>query len=192
VAQQYVSNGDNRLSRWRFPQSTIYHRRLIRGKGKTMWNRAIIWVLCIAVVESILCADAYAVLPNQPKPTHLTKVVEKLGTGTDALVALRLQDKSVVSGYLAHAGPESFTVIDNATGEERTVAYIEVNRLEGVNVSTGVRVHHGGGFRAGVARGMAMVIPGRHVQSNSFIGGKALIIGIVIGILIAVIVAKET
>ena len=141
-------------------------------------------------MESIICADAHAVLP--PNSTHLTKIVGKLGTGTDALVALRLQDKSVVSGYIAHAGPESFTVVDTATGEEHTVAYVEVNHLEGVNVSTGVRVHHGGGFRAGVARGMAMVLPGRHVQANGYLARSTiLIIGIVVGILIAVIVAKE-
>ena len=155
-----------------------------------MWNRAIVLVLCIAFVEATLCADAYAVLP--PKQTHLTKVVQKLGTGTDSLVAMRLMDKSVVSGYIAQISPESFAVIDNTTGEKHTIQYEQVSQLEGVNVATGARVHHGGGFRAGVARGMAMVLPGRHVQANGFATTTVLIVGIVIGILIAVIVAKET
>ena len=155
-----------------------------------MWNRAIVWVLCIAVFESIVCADAHAVLP--PKETHLTKAVAKLGTGTDALVALRLQDKSIVSGYVTKTQPESFTVVDTSTGEERAVMYAQVSQLEGVNVSTGVRVHHGGGFRAGIARGMAMVLPGRHVEANGFTKTTVLIIGIVLGVLIAIIVAKAT
>jgi len=155
-----------------------------------MWNRAILLVLCIAFVESVLCADAYAVLP--PKQTHLTKVVQKLGTGTDALIAMRLIDKSVVSGYIAQISPETLTVIDNVNGEKHTIAYEQVSQMEGVNVSTGVRVHHGGGFRAGVARGMAMVLPGKHVQSNGFATTTVLIVGIVIGIIIAVAVAKAT
>lgn len=157
-----------------------------------MWNRAIVWILCIAVFESILCADAYAVMPNPPKATHLTKVVNKLGTGTDALVALRLQDKSVLSGYISHVGPESFTVVDGATGEERTVSFAQVSQLEGVNASTGTRVHHGGGFRAGIARGMAMVIPGKQVPANGYAKSTILMIGIGVGILIAILVAKAT
>jgi hypothetical protein len=160
-----------------------------------MWNRAIVLVLCIAFFESIVCADAYAILPNQPKPTHLTKVVDKLGTGTNSLVALRLRDKSIVSGYISQVGPQSFTVVDAATGEVHPVSFIQVAQLEGVNTSTGVRVHHGGGFRAGVVRGMAMVIPGRRppVQSNQLLGTTTLLlIGIAVGILIAIVVAKET
>ena len=103
---------------------------------------------------------------------------------------MRLQDKGVISGYVARIGPETFTVMDPATGEERTISYLDVNRLEGVNVSTGVRVHHGGGFRAGVARGMALLIPGKQVQSNSFSKRTTLVIGIIIGILIVIILAK--
>ena len=70
--------------------------------------------------------------------------------------------------------------------------YAQVSQLEGVNVSTGVRVHHGGGFRAGIARGMAMVLPVRHVEANGFTKTTVLIIGIVLGVLIAIIVAKAT
>ncbi len=158
-----------------------------------MW-RILTWVLCAALVESLLCADAFAIrkdsTPSPRKAAHLSSLTERLGSGNEALIAVRLRDNAIVAGYIREAGPDSVSITDPQTGETKIVSYDQVTRLHGVNLITGVQVHDGGGVKAKLASALRYVVPGRGVQSNSFAGTTLLIIGIVIGILIAVVVAK--
>jgi len=77
--------------------------------------------------------------------TQLTK----LGTGKDALVRLELRDKIKLSGYISEAGAESFVVTDSA-GKATTVAYPQVKRAQGNNLSTGAKIAIGVGIGAAV------------------------------------------
>lgn len=56
--------------------------------------------------------------------------VEKLGTGHNARVEVRLRDNTVVKGYIGAAEQESFTVTDNKTGVTRTIAYADVSEVK--------------------------------------------------------------
>ncbi len=157
-----------------------------------MW-RILTGVLCVALVESLLCADALAIGKDAAparKIAHIGQLVGKLGSGNDALIAVRLRDKSTVAGYIQQAGPDSVSIVDPKTGEARIVPYDQITRLAGANLTTGVQVHDGGGMKAKLASAFRYMVPGRHVQSNSFAGTTLLIIGVVIGVLIAIIVAK--
>ncbi len=158
-----------------------------------MW-RILTWVLCAALVESLLCADAFAIrkeaASSPRKVAHISALVDKLGSGNDALIAVRLRDKSTVAGYIRQADPDSLSIADPKTGDIRVVPYDQVTRLVGVNLSTGVQVQDGGGMKAKFASALRYLVPGRRVQSNSFAGTTLLIIGIVIGVLIAILVAK--
>lgn len=160
-----------------------------------MLKRGLTIVLCGLLVETMLAADAWALQPAGPlmnqQTVRVRSAVQRVGTGTDALVAVRLRDKSVVSGWISGVGPDAFQVTDSHSGAQASVKFLDVSRLAGANLLNGDTVQYGGGIRAKLAKVIAVIVPGRQVRSNSFLGSTALLIGIVIGILIAIIVAKS-
>jgi len=160
-----------------------------------MLKRVLTIVVCGLLMETMMAADAWALQPAgplaNPQTARVRIALQRVGTRTDALVAVRLRDKSVVSGWVAGVGPESFQVTDPHTGVQSAVRFLDVSRLAGANLVSGDTVQCGGGIRAKLAKAIAVIVPGRQVRSNSLLGSTALVIGIVIGILIAIIVAKS-
>ena len=73
----------------------------------------------------------------------------KLGTGQDARVRVELRDKTRLEGYISEAGPESFVIVNKA-GVATTVAYPQVSKAKGNNLSTGAKIAIGVGIGAGV------------------------------------------
>ena len=73
----------------------------------------------------------------------------KLGTGKDALVRVELRDKTTLEGFISEAGAESFVVTD-AAGKATTVAYPQVKRAQGNNLSSGAKIAIGVGIGAGI------------------------------------------
>ena len=73
----------------------------------------------------------------------------KLGTGKDALVRVELRDRTKLEGYISEAGAESFVVTDRA-GKATTVAYPQVGKVKGNNLSTGAKVAIGIGVAAAI------------------------------------------
>ncbi len=159
-----------------------------------MLKRLLTIVLCGLLLETMLAADAWALQPAGPllskQAVRVKGAVERVGTGTDALVAVRLRDKSVVSGWVSGVGPDSFQVVDPHTGTQATVRFLEVSRLAGTNLVSGDTVQYGGGIRAKLAKAVSFIVPGRHPTANGFAETTLLIIGIVLGVLIAIVVAK--
>lgn len=72
--------------------------------------------------------------------------IAELGVGKDARVAVKLNDKTKLSGYLSQVNDDSFVVIDLKTGTPTTVAYPEVAQVQGHNLSTGVKIAIGVGI----------------------------------------------
>lgn len=160
-----------------------------------MLKRVLAILLCGLLFETMLAADAWAIQPAGPalngKAARVKSAVERLGTGTSAVVAVRLRDKSVVSGWVSNLGADAFQVTDPHTGVLSTVRFVDVSRLAGANLVSGDTVQYGGGIRGKLAKTAALVLPGRHVASNGYISRTTLVvIGILIGILIAIVVAK--
>ena len=171
--------------------------------------RAFTWIMCVLLVEAALCADAAAMQPGAPasaasaaaatespasahsQSARIRRLLDKLGSGDDALLAARLRDGSVVAGYLADSGPSSFSIADRQSGTLRSIDYNQVDRLAGYNLVSGTQVEQGGGIRAKLARVAAYILPVKRVSRNNLSGGsKVLIVGIIIGIVIAIVVAK--
>ena len=75
--------------------------------------------------------------------------LSKLGTGEDARVRVELRDKTKLEGYISEAGPESFVVVNKA-GVATTVAYPQVAKAKGNNLSTGAKIGIGVGIGAGI------------------------------------------
>jgi len=75
--------------------------------------------------------------------------LSRLGTGEDARVRVELRDKTRLEGYISEAGPESFVVVNKA-GVATTVAYPQVAKAKGNNLSTGAKIAIGIGIGAGI------------------------------------------
>src|SRR5437899_2783618 len=145
------------------------------GEPKTAFREAQMKRICrcllaIVLIQSILCADALAIRSNpplqSPKAVKIGKLIAKLGLGTDALIAVQLNDKSAVKGYVSEVAQDSFLVVDPATGESNRVAYAQINRLQGVNIGTGVQVSHGLGIRSKLLKVLTVLVPGKHVHGS--------------------------
>ena len=157
-------------------------------------KRALGRIVAVVVIQSILCADALAIRSNPPlqtaPPAKISTLISKLGSGNEALVAVRLANRTAVKGYVAEIAPESFLIIDPTTGESNRVSYTQINRLQGVNLDTGVQVSHGLGIRSKLVKALTVMVPGRHVQGNHLFGVSTLLIGIILGIILAIVLAK--
>lgn len=153
--------------------------------------RAGLLVLMFTVVSG---AGAFAVKTNLPaapaEVKHLDKLIQKLGVGPSSLVAVRLKDKTAVSGYVAEADADSMVLVNPKTGEETTVSYDQVDRMQGYNLESGTEVHQNTGIRSKLVRFAVAAIPGHQIPKNSFAGGTVLIVGIILGIILAIVLAK--
>src|ERR1044072_1035275 len=83
--------------------------------------------------------------------------LDKLGTGKDAGVKVELRDKTKLEGYISEAGPESFVVMNKA-GVATTVAYPQVAKAKGHNLSTGAKIGIGIGIGAGITLLIILII----------------------------------
>jgi len=91
---------------------------------------------------------------NPAKDAALARKVKegitKLGVGQTAKVSLKLRDKTAVSGYISEVGDDSFVVTDIRSGDRTTVAYPDVVKVQGNNLSTRTKVIIGVAIAVGV------------------------------------------
>jgi len=145
------------------------------------------------LVVLCFCVSAFALEPTLRAPAnvkHLDQLIQKLGTGQNALVAVRLKDKSSASGYVSEAGEDYMILVNPKTGEQTTVPYAEVDRMQGYNIATGTEVHEHTGLRSKLVKFAVRGLPGHRIPKNSFAGGTVLIVGIIIGVILAIVLAK--
>lgn len=77
--------------------------------------------------------------------------IAKLGVGEDVRITVKLKDKTKLSGYLSQVKDDSFVVNDLKTGAPTTVAYAQVTKVQGHNLSSGAKI-------AIVVGGVALII----------------------------------
>ena len=76
--------------------------------------------------------------------------VEKLGSGSDTRVEVKLRDKTRLNGYVSEISENEFVVTDAKTGASKSVAYADVKQIKGNNMSTGAKIAIGVGVVIGV------------------------------------------
>ena len=156
-------------------------------------RRGLTWILCGVLITGLYCTDALAIVPAKPFPDRseaVRRLIETLGTGREALLAVRLRDQSVVSGYVAETGTESFMVVDPGTGSAKSVPYALVARLHGYNLSSGAEVRAGAGVGSKLRSALASLLPARPPAVSHFSRTRTLIVGIIIGVVLAIVLVK--
>src|ERR1044072_1708290 len=109
-------------------------------------------VMLSALLMQAAAIPAFAATSAEKEAKRAEKVrtqLAKLGTGEDARVRVELRDKTKLEGYIGEAGPESFVVVNKA-GVATAVAYPQVVKAKGNNLSTGTKIAIGVGIGAGI------------------------------------------
>jgi hypothetical protein len=105
-------------------------------------------MLCVVVagllVHVLAGAQPVAAKTKAEKQAEFTGKVKagiaKLGTGPEARVAIKLRDKTKLTGYVGEAGEDGFVVVNPKTGEANMVAYSTVAQIKGHNLSRGGKI----------------------------------------------------
>jgi hypothetical protein len=111
-----------------------------------MLKRVFTIVFCGLLFKTMMAADAWAIQPDQALSAHAALVkgsVQRIGAGTNSLIAVRLRDKSVVSGWVSGVNEDSFQLTDVHTNTISTVRFAEATRLAGANLVSGDTVKYG-------------------------------------------------
>lgn len=109
-------------------------------------------VLCLALIASIMCVSGPMALATETKAEEavttekVKAAIANLGTGPSARVEVTLQDKSKLKGYILGASEGHFVVVREKTGVTTEVAYPQVKKVKGNNLSTGAKVAIGVGI----------------------------------------------
>ena len=134
-----------------------------------MLKKSLSLVLVVVLVHMVSATPALAGTNAEKDAQFAEKIranILKLGTGPDALVRVKLRDKTKLEGYIREAGTDSFVVMNTKTGVATTVAYPQVKTVRGNNLSTGVWIAIGVGIVILVAG--IIVLAARHSIRSKF------------------------
>jgi len=110
--------------------------------------------LVVLLLHAVSAAPAFAKSKAEKETRFAEKVkvnILKLGVGPEALVRVKLRDKTKLEGYISEAGADSFVVVDAKSGGATTIAYPQVKTVRGNNLSTGAKIAIGVGIVIAVA-----------------------------------------
>ncbi|MDQ3061651.1 MAG: hypothetical protein M3R14_02160 [Acidobacteriota bacterium] len=112
----------------------------------------------VSILLAVLLLNAgmgtvYAKTNTEKEARYAEKVkqaIAKLGTGEMVLVKIKLRDKTKLEGFVSAIGDDSFVVTDIKTGVATTVAYPQVKKVKGNNLSTGAKIAIGVGIAVAI------------------------------------------
>lgn len=105
-----------------------------------MFRKPIVHLVIGALLVMLIGARPIAAQSKELTAAEFTasvkKKIVKLGTGPEAKLQVKLQDKTKLKGYVSKVGEESFALRNPKTNTETTVLYPNVTQLK-TKMSTG-------------------------------------------------------
>lgn len=119
----------------------------------------------VLIIALLVCAEvciqpAYAKTQADRQAQHnakITNAIGKLGVGKDARISVKLREGKRIEGFIRETRDDIFVVADLNTGITTEVAYRDVKRVTGHNLSTGAKVAIGVGIAVGVLIVLAVI-----------------------------------
>jgi hypothetical protein len=105
-----------------------------------MFKKSLTFILTVLVFNLFLSGVAFAASKEEKAAKLAVKVktsIEKLGSGKDAKVEIKLYDKTKLKGYIDQIEESSFSVTDSTSGLRTEVPYRNVKQIKGNNLTTG-------------------------------------------------------
>ena len=131
-----------------------------------MFRQVISVTLAVSILH-FMCASTSFASEKALKEARFTDKVRSrilsLGSGKEAIVQVKLRDKTNANGYISVAGPDSFTVTDPQTGTSTQVAYPKVKSVKGHNLSKSTKISIGVLIGVGV---LVMLLIAAHVDDS--------------------------
>lgn len=118
-----------------------------------MFKQFLAAMLAVLLINTIGLQFASANSKGDKRTRYAEKVrmnIEKLGTGENARVQVKLRDSTKLEGYISAAGGNSFTVTNFKTGAATNVVYSDVKSVKGHNLSTKMKIAIGVGIAAAI------------------------------------------
>lgn len=105
-----------------------------------MFTKILSAIIMIAVVGTGSIVPAAVTKSGDDDGEKVRSEIRKLGTGPDATVKIELRNKRKLEGYVTETTETDFTVMNAATGTATKVAYPQVRKAKGNNLSGGVKI----------------------------------------------------
>jgi hypothetical protein len=109
-----------------------------------MYRKYLVILMVVLLCNSAFGTVAFAGKRESKNKQEIVKdikaKIEKLGTGEKAKVKVELINKTKIKGYVSKIEENSFTVTDSDTGIQTIIAYDQVKKVGGKNLSTGVKI----------------------------------------------------
>ena len=115
--------------------------------------KKIISVLLIGFVMNLAVVATFAQTKEEKDAKFALKIkanVEKLGTGTDSKIEVKLKDGTKIMGYVSEIKEKEFAVMDSKAGQQIPVSYTNVKQVKGKNSSTNTLIGVGLGIGAAI------------------------------------------
>jgi hypothetical protein len=96
--------------------------------------------LLLSVLLVFSSAGAAAQTAGAPQAAKLKAQVQKRGEGEKSRVRVTLGNGTMVIGYISKIEESSFEVKANKTGQATSIAYTDVQKIQGPGLSTGAKV----------------------------------------------------
>jgi thermostable 8-oxoguanine DNA glycosylase len=123
-----------------------------------MLKKVLSLVVVVVVFHAGFCVQTASARSKAEKQARFAERVKagivQLGVGEESYVTVKLRDKTKLAGYISEAREESFVVTDLKTSEATTVAYTDVKKVKGHNLSTGAQIAIG----VGVAFAVVLIV----------------------------------
>lgn len=116
--------------------------------------KKLLTMMVACLVVSAVSVRPVAASSNAEKEARFASKVklgiEKLGSGSDTRVEVKLRDKTRLKGYISEISENEFVITDLKTGASNKVAYADVSQVKGKNLSTGAKIGIGIAIGAGI------------------------------------------
>ena len=115
-----------------------------------MLKKYLTLALAVLMFQAIFCVQPLSAGAPADKQEKVKAGISKLGVGKEALVEVKLRDKTKLAGYISAVEEDSFVVSDAKTGDATTISYSNVTQVKGHNLSTGAKIAIGIGIGVGI------------------------------------------
>lgn len=108
-----------------------------------MVRKSVATMLALCLLTLSFSNAAFAEVKKEKGQKFAAKVkanIEKLGTGKDARVEVKLKDGTKLKGYIEQRNESNFIVFNEKTSTQVEVQYPQVSQVKGNNLATGVKI----------------------------------------------------
>jgi hypothetical protein len=105
---------------------------------------SIVPILSCIVIIGLLSGPIFANPVHESKREQKIRAkIEKLGTGTETSVTVKLRDKMKLEGYISDINESDFDLTNRSTGKTQHILYSQVKQIKGKNNLTGEQIAWG-------------------------------------------------